>query len=149
MTFLPPAGRAATSRADGQAQVEYRLVRESVVRDVRTGRIERVDVCDAHPELIRAATNIGRALDERCPICKERSLVSVTYVFGAGLPPGGRCPGTAKEMRDLTRRAEPVLCYEIEVCPACKWHHLMRKYPSGGRAKPAPQSRAKTTGENR
>jgi hypothetical protein len=26
-----------------------------------------------------------------------------------------------------------VLCYEVEVCPACAWHHLMRKYPAGGR----------------
>jgi hypothetical protein len=56
----------------------------------------------------------------------------VTFVFGAKLPAGGRCPGTAAELKALCSRPEPVLCYEVEVCPSCAWHHLMRKYPSGG-----------------
>ena len=59
-------------------------------------------------------------------------------MFGARLPPGGRCPGTAAELKALCRRPEPVLCYEVEVCPACSWHHLMRKYPAGG-SKARPQ----------
>jgi hypothetical protein len=25
-----------------------------------------------------------------------------------------------------------VLCFEVEVCPVCAWHHLMRKYTAGG-----------------
>ena len=62
----------------------------------------------------------------------EGRLVTVTFVFGAKLPAGGRCPGTAAELKALCRRPEPVLCYEVEVCPACAWHHLMRKYPAGG-----------------
>jgi hypothetical protein len=36
------------------------------------------------------------------------------------------------ELNQLRRRPEPVLCYEVEVCPDCAWHHLMRKYPAGG-----------------
>jgi hypothetical protein len=117
-----------------EARVEYRLVRDSVVRDVRRGRLGTVDVCDAHPELLRAARNIGRPLDEDCPICGDERTVQVTYVFGAGLPPGGRCPGTATELNRLRRRADPVLCYDVEVCPRCAWHHLLRKYPAGGRS---------------
>jgi len=50
--------------------------------------------------------------------------VTVTFVFGAKLP--------AAERLELGRRPEPVLCYEVEVCPSCAWHHLMRKYPAGG-----------------
>ena len=80
----------------------------------------------------RAARNVGRRTKEPCPICEDGRLVTVTFVFGAKLPPGGRCPGTAAELKALCRRAEPVLCYEVEVCPACAWHHLMRKYPAGG-----------------
>ncbi len=124
-----------TSRAvsaDISAGVEYRLVRNAVVREVERGRTQKIDVCDAHPELLRAARNVGKRLDEDCPICTESHLVMVTFVFGAKLPAGGRCPGTAAELNQLRRRPEPVLCFEVEVCPACAWHHLMRKYPAGG-----------------
>lgn len=114
--------------------MEYRLVRNAVVRDVRRGRLEKVDVCDAHPELLRAARNVGRPTGEDCPICEDTATVEVTFVFGARLPPGGRCPGTATELNRLRRREEPVTCYDVEVCPACAWHHLIRKYSAGGRS---------------
>jgi hypothetical protein len=112
--------------------VEYRIVRNSVVHEVERGRILKIDVCDAHPELLRAARNVGRPTKEECPICDEHRLVMVTFVFGAKLPAGGRCPGTVAELNALRRRPEPVLCFEVEVCPGCAWHHLMRKYPAGG-----------------
>jgi hypothetical protein len=130
------AGRAVS--ADISAGVEYRLVRNGVIRDVARGRTMKIDVCDAHPELLRAARNVGRPTKELCPICDECRLVKVTFVFGAKLPAGGRCPGTAAELKELCRRPEPVLCYEVEVCPECAWHHLMRKYPAGG-----PKARGK------
>ena len=107
-------------------------MRNAVVRDVQRGRLGAVDVCDAHPELLRAARNIGRPQLEECPICGLERTVEVTYVFGAGLPPGGRCPGTTTELERLRRRSDPVLCYDVEVCPKCAWHHLVRKYPAGG-----------------
>lgn len=113
--------------------MEYRLARDAVVRDVRRGRIGTDEVCDAHPELLRAARNVGRPLGDDCPICGDEQMVQVTYVFGSGLPPGGRCPGSATELDRLRRRARPVLCYDVEVCPGCAWHHLVRKYPAGGR----------------
>ena len=107
-------------------------MRDAVVREVRRGRVDAVDVCDAHPELLRAARNVGRPLGDDCPICGEERTVQVTYVFGSGLPAGGRCPATATELNRLRRRTEPVLCYDVEVCPGCGWHHLTRKYPAGG-----------------
>lgn len=116
-------------------------MRDAVVRDVRKGRLGMVDVCDAHPDLLRAARNVGRPVGDQCPICGAERTVHVTYVFGAGLPPGGRCPGTAAELDRLRRRADPVLCYEVEVCPGCAWHHLMRKYSAGGRAPGPARSR--------
>jgi hypothetical protein len=128
----------------GGARVEYRLARNAVVRDVRKGRVLRTDVCDAHPELLRAARNVGKRTEENCPICDEVKTVQVTYVFGAKLPPGGTCPGTLTELNRLRRRAEPVLCFEVEVCPACAWHHLTRKYPAGAGIYPGRRVRRKS-----
>jgi len=139
VTSDPRTSSRAVS-ADISAGVEYRLVRNSVVREVERGRTQKIDVCDAHPELLRAARNVGRRTDESCPMCTDSDLVMVTFVFGAKLPAGGRCPGTVAELNQLRRRPEPVLCYEVEVCPACAWHHLMRKYPAGG---PKAKSRRK------
>jgi hypothetical protein len=136
-----PSSRAVSP--DVTAQVEYRIVRNGLVRDVERGRVFRTDVCDAHPELLRAARNVGRPTKEVCPICDDGRLVTVTFVFGAKLPPGGRCPGTAAELKALCRRPEPVLCYEVEVCAACAWHHLMRKYPAGGVTKPGSKRTAR------
>lgn len=129
------SGPRTSGKADssvGGARVEYRLLRDSVVRDVERGRLARVDVCDAHPELVRAARNVGVPTNEDCPICGEDRTVMVTFVFGPRLPAGGRCPGTATELQRLCRRAEPVVCYAVEVCPTCSWHHLMRRYSAGG-----------------
>lgn len=136
MTFRSrPGADGGAEEPVQEARVEYRLVRDAVVREVRKGRVGAIDVCDAHPELLRAARNVGRPSVDDCPICGKERIVQVTYVFGAGLPPGGRCPGTAAELNRLRRRPEPVVCYEVEVCPACAWHHLLRRYPAGGRAR--------------
>lgn len=120
--------RAAPRR---EARVEYRLVRNSIVRDVRSGRRDKADVCDAHPELMRAAKNIGTPTGESCPICELDETVEVTYVFGARLPAGGTCPATAAELARLVAREDPVTCYTVEVCSGCGWHHLARRYPAG------------------
>jgi hypothetical protein len=128
-----PKASKASDGSGGEARVEYRLMRNAIVRDVQKGRLNREDVCDAHPELLRAARNVGKPLGERCPICEAIDTVEVTYVFGTRLPPGGRCPGSATELNRLRRRSEPVLCYDVEVCPECAWHHLTRKYSAGGR----------------
>jgi hypothetical protein len=139
MTVSHGPGEPKTDGPARDARVEYRLMRNAVVRDVQKGRLGREDVCDAHPELLRAARNVGKPLGERCPVCEEADTVEVTYVFGARLPAGGLCPGTARELNRLRRRAEPVHCYDVEVCPDCAWHHLTRKYPSGG-----PRERQRT-----
>ena len=120
-----------------EASVEYRLVRDGLARQVRTGKRSREDVCDAHPELLRAAKNIGKPTNEPCPVCDEASTREVTYVFGAKLPPGGTCPATKTELNKLLRREEPVLVYSVEVCGACKVHHLIRRFPGVGENAPA------------
>jgi hypothetical protein len=123
----PRAGGIPTSPDGGQ--VEYRLARNSVIREFHKGRLSRLDVCDAHPELLRAGRNLGRPTGDECPICEQHELVEVTFVFGAKLPPGGICVTSQKELRSYWRREDPVVCYAIEVCVDCSWNHLIRMYP--------------------
>jgi hypothetical protein len=134
MGLGPPAVRGFSVSSSG-GRVEYRLARNAVVKEFKKGRLSRVDVCDAHPELLRAARNIGVMADESCPICEESPVVHVTYVFGPRLPAHGSCPATAAELARLCRRPEAVTCYVVEVCPECAWNHLARMYPAGGRHK--------------
>jgi Family of unknown function (DUF5318) len=130
VSFRPgPLEGVQTSPTGGQ--VEYLLARNAVIREFRKGRLSRLDVCDAHPELLRAARNLGRTTGEQCPICEEADLVDVTFVFGSRLPPGGRCVATQTELTRYWRRKEPVVCYVIEVCTGCSWNHLARMYPAG------------------
>ena len=100
-----------------------------LINQVRLGRVSRTEVCDAHPELIRAARNVGTPTAADCPICEESKLSIVTYVFGHGLPASGRCVTTAKEMRQLRNRAGEQTAYVVEACPECRWHHLLRIIP--------------------
>ena len=143
MSFGPRAFQGFPVSGTG-GQVEYRLARNALVSEFRKGRLSRLDVCDAHPELLRAARNIGVPIDEDCPICTEVKAVHVTYVFGARLPSQGRCCESPAELAKLSRRPDEVVCYVVEVCPGCCWNHLVRMYPAGGRHR-APRGARATT----
>ena len=88
-------------------------------------------MCDAHPELIRAARNVGTPATIGCPICNERDLKLVTYVFGPRLPSHGRCVSTAEELAKLGARPDELTAYVVEACVSCRWHHLLRVLPVG------------------
>ena len=108
--------------------IDYRLAREGVVREFRKGRLSKIDVCDAHPELIRAAKNVGSPTTQRCPICETHELVHVSYAFGPRLPAHGRCLTSEDELPRLARQVGEVACYVVEVCPDCAWNHLARSF---------------------
>ena len=130
MTLSVGALRGA---GDGRGQVDHRLARQHLINEFRRGRLAREQVCDAHPELIRAAKNVGTESTVTCPICEEVNLRLVTYVFGARLPAHGKCVTTAKEMATLDRRRDELAAYVVEACTECHWHHLRRVVPIGGR----------------
>lgn len=135
MTFHP-APLAGGARLVGV--VDYRLARRGLISDFRKGRLSQVEVCDAHPELIRAAESYSRVTQERCPICQDAMLVHVTYVFGPNLPAAGRCVATLEELARLAGRCNaerPLTCYVVEVCTACHWNHLSKVFPLAGRAR--------------
>jgi hypothetical protein len=114
--------------------IDHRLARRMLISEVKRGRVPLENVCDAHPELIRAAKNVGTRTTTICPICEETELRLVTYVFGHGIGPQGRCVSTAKQMRALNSRSAELSAYVVEACIECRWHHLLRILPIGGRS---------------
>jgi hypothetical protein len=111
---------ALRGSGSGRGQVDHRLLRRSVISEYRRGRLSQDQVCDAHPELIRAANNVGTETAAPCPICEHERLRLVTYVFGSRLP-------------KLDRRRDELWAYVVEACIGCHWHHLRRVFPVGGR----------------
>ena len=133
MTFRPESLRGAGVGTSG-APVDYRLARSAVVAQFQKGRLDRNDVCDAHPELLRAARNIGEVTAIDCPICEQDQVVLISYLFGGRLPPGGTVVSNAKELRKAVGRGtDPVTCYVVEVCPSCSWNHLAQVLPVKGK----------------
>ncbi len=140
MSFRPESLRGAGNDVAGH--VDYRLARNSVVSEYRKGRLSRLDVCDAHPELLRAATNVGEETREDCPICEEVKVRLVSYVFGSRLPPSGKCVTTKRELARLSKGAADLSCYVVEVCPSCSWNHLAQTFALGRTSRPAGRSGA-------
>ena len=58
--------------------VDHRLARRALINEVKRGRISKDSVCDAHPELIRAARHLGEETTTPCPICEEVNVVLLT-----------------------------------------------------------------------
>ncbi|HRD99732.1 MAG TPA: DUF5318 family protein, partial [Ilumatobacteraceae bacterium] len=53
------SGRPSAGQHSRRAVVDHRLERLALVNEYRRGRLRREQICDAHPELIRAAKNVG------------------------------------------------------------------------------------------
>ncbi|NLD77570.1 MAG: DUF5318 domain-containing protein [Acidimicrobiales bacterium] len=123
MGFRPDAVRGS-----GPGEIDYRLARQSVLSEFRKGRIARHEICDAHPELARAARECGEPTSLVCPVCGETNVVLVTYVFGPRLPAFGRCITSKKELLAIAKRSGEFTCYVVEVCPECSWNHLARTF---------------------
>lgn len=129
----PEAIKGARPGSRQLSRVDYRLARESVIRAFKNGRSSRLDVCDAHPELMRAAVNLGDPSKELCPICEETNVVLVSYAFGSGLAPGGHCVTSRADVTKLKGRTNELTCYVVEVCPECAWNHLAESFQVPGR----------------
>ena len=130
---LHPQSLRGRQQSATSGDVDYRLARNAVVSALRRGRMSRVDVCDAQPELLRAARNVGTSTGEDCPVCEEAKVVLVSFAFGPRLPPSGRCLASDQELAKLSQRASELACYVVEVCTECSWNHLAKMFLVGGR----------------
>ncbi|HWJ60708.1 MAG TPA: DUF5318 family protein [Acidimicrobiales bacterium] len=124
MAFRPDAVRGS----EGPGEIDYRLARQSVLSEFKKGRIAKHEICDAHPELTRAARELGEPTKLLCPVCEDANVVLVTYVFGPRLPAFGRCISSKKELQAIAKRSGSFSAYVIEVCPECSWNHLARTF---------------------
>ena len=130
----------------GSQSVDYSLARRSVLSRVRQGLLGTTDVCDAHPELLRAATNIGIEDDRPCPVCSHETLKRVSYVFGDELKrDSGRVVYPTEWLAELAERHDQFTCYVVEVCIDCAWNHLVRSYMVGRQYRRSPGTRSRRT----
>lgn len=127
-----------------QGFVDYTMAKRSVLEGFRRGSLDRMDVCDAHPELMRVARNIGLEIRRPCPVCDAASLRQVRFVYGDQL---GHLSGRAVYPQDweleLSTRYDEFRCYAVEVCTDCRWNHLAACYLMGRRYRPKMRSRGR------
>ena len=120
--------------------VDYALARRSTLEAVRGGRLATTEVCDAHPELLRAGKNIGEEVAGPCPVCSHETLRWVRYVYGDELKHNnGRVVYPLEWLRELASAHDQFTCYVVEVCTDCSWNHLVRSYVTGRKFGARPQ----------
>jgi hypothetical protein len=124
--------------------IDYRMAKRALVREVSRGAVRLADVCDAHPELLRAARNVGAATERACPICDladERADVPrdetdtlrlVTYVYGDDLKrKSGHIVWNRTELDALAAHHHSFTAYVVECCLVCGWNHLVESFLLG------------------
>ncbi|MGH2828283.1 MAG: DUF5318 family protein [Actinomycetota bacterium] len=127
--------------------VDYSLARRSTLAALRSGRLATTDVCDAHPELLRAGKNIGDEVAAPCPVCSHETLRWVRYVYGDDLKQNsGRVVYPLDWLTELVANHDQFTCYVVEVCVDCSWNHLVRSYVTGRKFAAPPLRERKQQG---
>ncbi len=124
--------------------IDYRMAKRALVREVSRGAVPRDEVCDAHPELLRAARGIGTPTERSCPICtladeradvprdEDVTLRQVTYVYGDDLKrKSGHIVWNRAELDALAADHQSFTAYTVECCLVCGWNHLVESYLLG------------------
>lgn len=105
------------------------MQRRALLRDVVSGLRSPRDVCDAHPDLVRAGRFVGERLNGSCPICEGEELRGVSYAFyGRGASRHSGRATARDRIADLVRKHGDITVYVVEVCPVCAWNHLLESY---------------------
>jgi hypothetical protein len=114
--------------------IDYTLAKRALLRDARIGVIGMTDVCDAHPELMRAAKYVGEPTSADCPVCGQAKLVLLAYVYGDGLrEQNGRVWSIDTGLK-MTAANPGASCYVVEVCTNCHWNHLREAFTARRKA---------------
>lgn len=119
-------------------RIDYRMAKRALVRQVTRGQVAVQDVIDAHPELLRAARNIGAETSRTCPICRladdradvpidsGNTLREVTYAYGEALrQKTGHVIWDDGELAEMAGRYASFTAYKVECCLVCGWNHLV------------------------
>jgi hypothetical protein len=108
--------------------VDYTLAKRALLRDFRGGLLSRLEICDAHPELIRAAKYLGAVSHRPCPVCRANDLRRVAYVYGDGLRRDNGRAFEVKEALAIAAEEHGRKAYVVEVCTGCSWNHLAEAF---------------------
>ena len=110
------------------ATVDYTLAKRALLAQLRTGLLGRADICDAHPELMRAARNVGETSRRDCPVCGTAKLRLLAYVYGDGLKQDNGRVWPLDVGLSMAADRPGAWCYVVEVCTECQWNHLSEAF---------------------
>jgi hypothetical protein len=111
--------------------IDYALARRALLVQLSRGQLTAADVCDAHPDLQRAARYHGEPTEIGCPICRRVRLTRVTYAYGDELQHASGRARSSRTLDGLSQRYENIRIYVVEVCRSCGWNHLIVSYLTG------------------
>ena len=128
MATMASTRKSLGSRRAELGVIDYTLAKRALLRDARIGVLGLTDVCDAHPELMRAARHVGEPTHNDCPVCAKEKLVLLAYVYGDGLKAdSGRVWSIQTGLR-MAAAHPGSCCYVVEVCRNCQWNHLKEAF---------------------
>ena len=120
-----PLGRTPRTQLN---VIDYTLAKRALLRDSQRGLQSVNDLCDAHPELMRAARHVGEPTRLDCPVCGKDKLVLLAYVYGDALKhENGRVWSLDTGLR-MAAANPGACCYVVEVCRVCQWNHLREAF---------------------
>ncbi|MBI4260394.1 MAG: DUF5318 family protein [Actinobacteria bacterium] len=108
--------------------VDYTLAKRALLREFHGGLMSRFELCDAHPELLRAARHVGEPSKRDCPVCRKERLRLLAYVYADGLKADNGRVWQLEEGLAITARLRGAACYVVEVCLGCNWNHLSEAF---------------------
>src|SRR2546425_1927038 len=115
------SGARRSNRQPTMGVVDYTLAKRALLRDFRQGLLSRLEICDAHPELLRAAKYLGESASRPCPVCRRYELRLLAYVYADGLRrDNGRAFEVAEGLQ-IAAKQQGGACYVVEVCTDCNW----------------------------
>jgi len=120
-----PLGRSPRTQLN---VIDYTLAKRAILRDSQLGLQSVNELCDAHPELVRAARHVGEPTRVDCPVCGKDKLVLLAYVYGDALKhDNGRVWSLDTGLR-MAAAYPGASCYVVEVCRTCQWNHLREAF---------------------
>jgi hypothetical protein len=108
--------------------VDYTLAKRALLRNFKRGLLSKPEICDAHPELVRAGRYLGQEAASKCPVCEDGDLRVLAYVFADGLRQNSGRAFRVDEALALARSLRTAACYVVEVCIDCSWNHLAEAF---------------------
>jgi hypothetical protein len=108
--------------------VDYTFAKRALLRDFGSGIISRFDICDAHPELLRAARYMGEQSSRPCPVCDKDELKLLAYVYSDDLKANNGRVWELDKALSMAADHRGARCYVVEVCVGCSWNHLREAF---------------------